>query len=183
MEPLYEKTVDEKYWWKHKTIKIYQDDDPMNPREWDNLGTIVSWHRAYKFDEDGRKEYGEPNDFLLAVAYQAIMLPVFLLDHSGLSISTTGHNFRAVDSHGWDWGQIGWIYIMRRDAEKEYGSDVEERVKKYMRQEIETLNDYFTGNVLGFTVEDASGKEVDGCWGFYGYDPEKLAEEVLADRV
>jgi hypothetical protein len=27
------------------TIKIYQDDSPESPREWDNLGTI-EWRRA-----------------------------------------------------------------------------------------------------------------------------------------
>ena len=190
MEPVYERTIDEKYWWKHKTVKIYYDDDPPDPRDFDNLGTIVAWHNSYIFDEDGRKEFGEPNDFLLwEEDNECVFLPVFLLDHSGLRISTTSSQFRAVDQAGWDWGQLGWIYITRHDAEKEFASldipwsEIEERSEKILRQDIETLDDVYTGNVLGFVIEDGEGNHVDSCWGFYGYEPEKLADEIVAGNV
>lgn len=33
------------------TIKIYPDDDPMSPRECDNLGTMACWHRRYNLGD------------------------------------------------------------------------------------------------------------------------------------
>lgn len=36
------------------------DDDPMSPREWDNLGTMACWHSRYKLgDEQPKQEYSE----------------------------------------------------------------------------------------------------------------------------
>lgn len=33
------------------TYKIEYDENPWNPREWDNLGTIAHWHRRYDLGE------------------------------------------------------------------------------------------------------------------------------------
>lgn len=186
MEPILTKQVG-KYWWNRQTIKIFHDPEPPDPREeWDNFGTIVAWHRNYIYDEDGRKEYGDPDDFLeWAEENDYIMLPVYLFDHSGCRISTTSHQFRAADSHGWDWGQLGWIYVTRHDALKEFQIEAEDwniewasKAEKIMRQEIETLDDFYTNNVYGFTTYDWADEPRNSCWGFYGYTPEELAEEV-----
>jgi hypothetical protein len=29
--------------------------------------------------------------------------------------------FRAFDAQGWDWGQVGWIYVTKADVLKEWG--------------------------------------------------------------
>jgi len=42
---------------------------------------------------------------------KAVVLPLYLYDHSGITISTTSGQFRMQDSAAWDWGQIGWIYV------------------------------------------------------------------------
>ena len=190
MEPAYEKEVGKNHWWKHKVIKIYYDEDPCDPRDWDNFGTIVAWHRQYTFDEDGSKVHGTPDDFLeWAGEAQCVMLPVYLLDHSGLWISTSPQQFRAVDSAGWDWGQLGWIYVTQRDAIYQLGIDEDEawneeherQALEILHEEIKTLNHYYTGDVLGYVIEDGSGKHIDSCWGYYGFEPEKLAKEILAE--
>lgn len=38
--------------YKGYTIRIESDDDPLNPREWDNLGTMVCWHRNYDLGDE-----------------------------------------------------------------------------------------------------------------------------------
>lgn len=27
--------------------RIFQDEDPTSPKDWDQLGTFVTWHRRY----------------------------------------------------------------------------------------------------------------------------------------
>jgi hypothetical protein len=54
------------------TVLIEQDDDPVNPREWDNMGIMVYWHRNYNLgDVDGMKEYGDSSEFFRHLAIEA----------------------------------------------------------------------------------------------------------------
>src|SRR5579864_4230829 len=99
-----------------KIIKIYPDEDAENPRDWDNLGTMICFHRRYQlgdkhtfqtpadFDEWRNKE--NPEDYL------AIILPLYLLDHSGLRMSVSSFH-----DH-WDSGQVGWIYVTKEKVKE-----------------------------------------------------------------
>ena len=33
------------------TIKVFVDEDPQSPREWDNAGTMVCFHRRYNLGD------------------------------------------------------------------------------------------------------------------------------------
>jgi hypothetical protein len=37
--------------YKGYKIKIVFDEDIWSPRDWDNLGTMVCWHRRYKLGD------------------------------------------------------------------------------------------------------------------------------------
>jgi hypothetical protein len=105
-----------------------------------------------------------------------IWLPVYMYDHSGITINTTG--FSHCDSQRWDWGQLGFIYISKKKARKEYSWKVLnkariEKLKGYLEGEIETYDDYLTGNVYRYTIELPDGTEDDTCGGYYGSDHEK----------
>lgn len=53
--------------YKGYTIKLYYDRDPMNPREFANLGRMVCWHRRYDLgDVDTRNM--RPRDYLESLA-------------------------------------------------------------------------------------------------------------------
>ena len=89
-----------------------------NPREWTQLGTMLTSHRDYRLgdvqvsgpsDLDG---YGTLRNYLVAEhdAIAETIMPLYLFDHSGLSMTTNAGNFRAIDSHGWDWGLVGYIF-------------------------------------------------------------------------
>ena len=43
------------------------------------------------------------------LAQRHLILPLYLMDHSGLSIRTSSELFRMCDSAGWDWGCVGFI--------------------------------------------------------------------------
>lgn len=73
-----------------------------------------------------------------------VVLPVYLLDHSGLSVST--HSF----NDPWDSGQTGIIFASLDKVREEYGV---ENVTPEIRSKAEDL---------------LRGEVVDSCWGFTG---------------
>jgi hypothetical protein len=119
-----------------------------------------------------------------------VILPLYLYDHSGITMS--------VGSFGcpWDSGQVGWIVCDPETIEKEFNGD-RDLAEKCLIAEVATYDDYLTGNVYGFIVEerelledwdqddDEGWEHVDSCWGFYGYDPREngmaghLGDELL----
>jgi|TARA_Y100000034_G_scaffold70796_1_gene85367 hypothetical protein len=122
------------------TVAIYQDDDPGNPRtDWDQAGTMWCEHGRYDLgDKDARlvledavaslakstdhPDYQDMEDFNwgdnadlveAAVNLGIVILPLFLYDHSGITMSC------APFSCPWDSGQVGVIF-MTPEAGKEW---------------------------------------------------------------
>lgn len=151
-------------------IKIYYDECPESPREWDNLGIMVCFHRRYSLGDS--HNFNEPEDFIEFVRENnPIVLPLFLYNHSGISMSTRSFIGRAHHAE-WDSGQVGWIYVEKEKIKKEYGwkkltKKRREKIIQYLIGEVETYDNYLTGEVYGFMVEK-DGDDVDSCWGFYG---------------
>lgn len=155
-------------------LKIIQDFDPINPREDDNLGHMVCFHRDYNLGDkhDWETEYGATkfSEYVKIVREEGgIALPLYLYDHSGLAMRTGRF---AEDSGGWDTSMVGYIYITKEEIEKEYGSADEEvirRVENYLRAEVETYSQFLEGDVWGFDWEKKKDNTIeDSCWGFYG---------------
>lgn len=156
-------------------LKVEQDECGESPREWDNLGTMVCSHRRYNlgdeqvsntenyngWDELLKGEYGSEKDI--------IALPLYLYDHSGITMNTTGF------SCPWDSGQVGWIYVDKEKVRKEFNvkrisKKLRQRVEQILVGEVNTYDQYLQGDVYGFTLEDKDGNHIDSCWGFYGTD-------------
>ena len=154
------------------TVRLEQDTDAESPRDWDNLGTMVCWHRNYRLGDE--HSYGDPQEFIESDEYRnaAIVLPLGLYDHSGITMYI-GSEPSPFDPGGWDSGQVGFIYISREKIRSEYSvkrisKQLLARVEGYLRNEVKTYDDYLIGNVWGFMVEDEEGNHVDSCWGFIG---------------
>lgn len=115
------------------------------------------------------KSYGAYNkavdDKILEIIEQKfVILPLYLFDHSGITINTTGF------SCPWDSGQVGWAYASFDDVKKGYGDSSPENIEKalhLMRAEIKEYDHYLRGDCYGFRLY-AHGKEVDSCYGFIG---------------
>lgn len=93
-----------------------------------------------------------------------VILPLYLYDHSGLTMSTTDF------SCPWDSGQVGWIYADREMIEKEYGAATPENMEKarqLLQGEVQSYDYYLTGQCYGFQLFKGED-EVDSCWGFLG---------------
>ena len=157
----------EEFEYANCNITIDYDDSPESPREWDNLGTMVCWHSRYNLGDS--HSFDDPQEFLNTVEPNDIVLPLYLYDHSGITMSTTGF------SCPWDSGQVGYIHITAEKIREEYSvkrvsKKLKERVTNYLVGEVETYDQYLTGDVYGYTVEHKKSGEEDSCWGFYGID-------------
>lgn len=195
-----QKHVTHEYAKEYKLI-IRPDSDPESPREWDNVGTMVCWHRRYNLGDEQPKE--SPSEWIRNLAadhvkaYDAelipdehiqrildkhfIILPLYLYDHSGLSMSCSAF------SCPWDSGQVGYIYCTKERALAECSTI--EKATEYLRNEVETYSQYLAGDVYGFelvetTVCEHCGEEseeiLDSCCGFYGSDPKTNG---MADHI
>lgn len=192
-----------------KKLRIKRDESPMNPRHDDNLGIIAYKHSRYTL---GEEEIDDPIDHLLdlygipdkqvnydnetlqwlqdeAEKYGYVLLPVYLYDHGGITISTSPFSCR------WDSGQVGFIYTnLKRVRDitghkwQRWSEKRREKVREWLEGEIELFDQYIRGDVFGFIVEE-DGEEIDSCWGFYGEDPrtngmsEYIDEELIQQYV
>lgn len=210
---------------KDIVIKIERDDHYESPREWDNVGTMVCWHRNYNLGDEqpsitpqeyqiGMIEEVEPGfeeilerfenqwpktrcnaeglaDFNQQVQAKIesrlekyfLMLPLYLYDHSGITMNTGGF------SCAWDSSHVGFIYVSKEKARKEYGFKrlTEKRIQqcyKYLEGEVKTYASALEGNVYGYVIESATGDIDYSCWGFYGPEGEGRAlEQALSEVV
>jgi len=154
---------------KGYTVEIFPEDYPEDPRSWDNAGTMVCWHRRYDLGDIQPKD--DPQDYFRdeIEPVAAAVLPLYLYDHSGITISTGAF------SCPWDSGQVGWIFITKEKAKTDFGikrltKKAIKRLENYLRAEVKTYDDYLTGAVYGYAVKNPNGEEIDGCWGYFGYD-------------
>ena len=155
-------------------IKVEADYDPMSCREWDNVGIMVCSHKRYNLGDEHDIAFDDFSSWdeveaHLREDYDAIeVLPLYLYDHSGITMNTTGF------SCPWDSGQVGLIYTNKEQMDYiGLSSDTpSERIREILDGEVVTYDMYLRGEVYGFEVETADGEFIDACSGFYG-DPEE----------
>ena len=174
------------------TIKIHQDPNPIDPRSkdyQDNFGTMVCFHKRYVLGDEHNLTSRDFNGWSELEAYltkekdAAVMLSLYLYDHSGITIRTTPFNCP------WDSGRVGFIYVSRKDIRDNFGINcihkgTLDRANKLLEDEVKSYNRYLTGQVYGFRIEDADGEDVDSCWG-YNSEPSEIITEckTMVDHI
>jgi hypothetical protein len=175
-----------------RTVRIFYDEDggSCNPRDWDNVSTIIGVHarrtigdkhdyRAEDFDGwdamEGQIERDNPG---------AIILPLFMLDHSGIALNTTGF------ACPWDSGRVGFVIATRASIAKVWGWKVITKARRAklieaMRAEVNEYSQWCNGEVYGYTVSEPEDPETkaDSCWGFIGFDYVREAAKEAATPV
>lgn len=180
-------------------ILIEHDEDYRGPRrDNDNFGTLVCWHTRH--DLGDKHTYRDPVTFQrevlrtvspfktenmeldkLAAMFDRyfLWLPVYLYDHSGLTIAT------APFSCPWDSGRLGYIYVSKKAAMANWkkksltakvdwkaadGTDqtVEAASLRLLRGEVEEYDAYLRGEVYQFQTQAPDGEIIDGCCAFVG---------------
>jgi hypothetical protein len=156
-------------------LKVLHDSSADSPREWDNLGTMVCFHNRYdlgdnhNYNSDDYNNWEEMKKAIQKEENTAVILPLYLYDHSGISISTGAFSCR------WDSGQIGFIFVSKEKALQEFGGKIvtaklKEKLERILNGEVETYDQYVRGEVYGFQIVDEDDNHIDSCYGFYGTD-------------
>lgn len=157
------------------TLEIFQS-DADDPREWDNLTTMVCFHKRYTlgdkndYNSDDYDGWEEMEEAIIAKEKPVIIKPLYMYDHSGITINTSGF------SCPWDSGQIGFVFITNKQInllgttikDGETFADYKQRLDDYLESEVETYDQYITGDVHGFRVLSPDNEEIDSCHGFFG---------------
>jgi len=172
-------------------LLIYQDAYPPSPREWDNLGTIVCWHRRYTLGNP--HEFPAPYDFTRAMkGIPMICYDIHIYDHSGIVLGLDGDQYPFNDR--WDAGWVCYMYATYERIREDQGCKyvtrrVRDKVDGIFRAELEEYNKYLSGDVYGYrlvksyscpTCGQEVEEEVDSCWGFSGTE---WKENGLVDQL
>lgn len=170
-----------------KKLEIFLT-DADNPREWDNLCKMVCFHKNYNlgdphdYNKDDFNSWEGLKDAIISKENPLVILPLYLYDHSGITINTTGFSCQ------WDSGQVGWAYITKKQLEYlgttlnkgEVYSEFLERITKYLIDEVKTYDYYITGEVYGFSILNEHDESEDSCCGFFG---DNWKENGLLDHI
>ena len=176
-------------------IEIYPDQDTESPRNWDNLGTMICFHRRYNLgdkndiiDADDFNSWDEQRRWIEKKIKPAVILPLYLYDHSGITMKTSPFGCN------WDSGQVGWIVVSKENVRKEFGvkrinKKLIEKVTNILEGEIKTYDQYLTGDIYGYKIFKVTEcelghehkEELDSCWGFYGEEECMTEAEGIVD--
>jgi len=162
-------------------LEIFPDEICESPRDWGNLGTMICFHRRYNLGDKHNFSVEEAEKMVKGKDI-CVSLPLYLYDHGGITMSTGSFSCK------WDSGQVGWIFVTKEQVRKEYNvkritKDIVKKVTRVLEGEVETYNQYLTGDVYGYRVSKITEcnmgcehkEQVDSCWGFYG--EESVEEE------
>jgi hypothetical protein len=139
------------------------------------------WQASGKLDEEETERVQKK---FASIAY---VLPLFLYDHSGITMSTSRFGCP------WDSGQVGFIYVLKSKIRAEYASEKSKPPRKktilsMLEGEVALYDKCLTNDVYGFIVQkferkfelpdetidiqddDLDWEDGDSCWGFYGHD-------------
>lgn len=156
---------------KTYALVIEQDTHAESPREWDNVGTLATFHNRYDFNES---EFDSYEAKMLTEDTDYLTLPVYMYDHGGLSVSTKPFSCR------WDSGQLGIIYVSKEKARKEWGDISEEKAFEYLDGEVKAWNSYLAGEAHCWRIEDEDGFVIDACGGYIGCEDYAKSEGEAA---
>lgn len=166
---------------------ITVDKEPESPRQCDNFGTMVCFHRKYNLGDEEHcyrekrfNSWDELRHEIESNENLGVILPLYLYDHSGITMKTVPFNDR------WDSGQVGFIFVSEEKIREEFSiedKDVEitteilENAKKILESEVLLYDYYLIGDVYRLVKEkfDHDGQQIDFdiVGGYYGIESAK----------
>ena len=184
---------------KAKAELVY-DTDAANPRQCDNLGTILispnksHWiasrddvvdtsiclgNNPYEHWNNIRREQLKLKKSEIAIAY-----PITKYEHGEISLQL-GYK------QGWDYGVVGFVYVTKEQVRKCYGVDritksIIERATNCLQSELDMLTHWLNSDCYGWQIKeyalDDDGLDweevdtLDNCWGYY--DKEQALDDM-----
>ena len=154
--------------YKGVEIRVSFDDDPaLNPRLDDCFGTIVDKVSRYELGDAG--SYIEKSDL---VEGKDCVLPLYIYDHSGITISTTPFGCQ------WDSGLIGYVYVTEDRIKEEFGveevsTDLRKQAMKILRSEVEIYDKFIRGEMYWYD------SDISSCGGYF--DMESMIDDAKSE--
>lgn len=165
------------------TVRIDQDDQPDSPREWSCFGRMLCCHRRYNLGDKHKMSAEELQEYVQNDDEVVLAIPLWLHDHSGLSMRAGPTN--SFNDH-WDSGQVGWIIATEAAVKAEFKKvnvKTLAKARKLLLSEVEVFNQYLEGDVWCYSITDAKGEHLDSCGGMYGLDYCKKEAQESAERL
>ena len=179
-------------------LEINQDIHPDNPRDiYDNISTMVCFHRHYNLGDKhdyNRNDYNNWDEMekdIIRNEKPICIKPLYLYDHSGLTISTSPFGCR------WDSGQIGFVFVRKDDIKREFGKkritkELREKSERLLQCEVNDYDEYLTGNIYQVELYE-NDESIECCGNFIGDDfwkngmsdliPDSIIQKLYDDLV
>ena len=181
-----------------RVVKSY-DKFAENPRNWDNLTTMICHHNRYALGdvEESRQFNGFTSLKELKQALvehygeMAYIEPLSLYDHSMQTLAI------GEPTDAWDSGYVGFIFVTKERAKKEYGvkritKSILERIKKSAQAEVEEYNKIcLWGEVYDLLLEKVftnvdditdTCTETEECIGGFTFDNDYTVEKAIEEH-
>lgn len=169
------------------TVKyVAVDETPEDPRvNWSNCGKMTMMHDRYDLPEEAGigdidfKGWTDMKATLVKDKKATVILPIYMYDHSGVTINTTGY------SCPWDSGQVGFIYATDEGIKEYYGVDkitpvIRKQARAMLENEVKAYDQFLTGDIYLCVSEkydkDKVQVDYDVVGGYFGLD---YAQEEL----
>lgn len=162
--------------------RIIHDESPESPREWDNVGHLVTWDRFGITYEDSRGKQQTLRD-VNGIGGRQLAHQHMRGESVAVRVALPSSMHRGGD-------RDGFLYATRADVLREWGTgaDALDKARAYLESEARTYVQWCDGDVYGRVIErrtlcelceaaedvpdDCPHCEIDedSCWGFYGTD-------------
>ena len=188
---------------EHCSIIWSRDPEPYDPRQ-ENDGYVtrmICGHPRYKLGDDYNffdtedmlhsfceelnliryNEEPSVKEMFSLLKDHAVILPLWLYDHSGITMSYGEHN---PYNSRWDSGQVGWIVVMKKDLDAAGfmfadGEDWKQKATELIDADVKEYDMFLTGDVYRYRVleeHDGEWEEIESIGGIFG-------EEALKDEL
>ena len=159
------------------TLTVEYCDSAIDPREWDNICTMVCWHSRYNLGDKHR--YDDSDEFFSDLLYricdmnpdyyeslptrdkyklacesdQLVIKPINMYEHSGITVSTSnGYPY----NDRWDAGCVGFVYVTKEKILQEIANANEVNwtaiADEVIENEMETYDKYVRGYVYKYML-------------------------------
>jgi hypothetical protein len=172
---------------------------------------MVCWHQRADLGDRTVSIPEGPEDYNALVAEfgrNAIVVPLWLYEHSGMTMRAAATRPGYPFDCPWDAGQVGFIAVSLAKVREEWSvkrvsAELREKVRQGLVSEVEEYDRYLRGDVYGIIVKDADNEDFpegvatkllgdESCWGFIGFEyaceegkrmAESCAEEIAAEQT
>ncbi|MCX7610241.1 MAG: hypothetical protein N2043_01465 [Ignavibacterium sp.] len=130
---------------------LYDEAFNLLDEAFDYLETEKDFYRNDEWSEQLSDE-----ELMSIIKQNALIVPVYMYDHSGISLSMIPFSCR------FDSGQVGWAYVIHKDIKKHYGEVNEktlEDAKEALNFELNRYNDYINSDVYAINIYDNNNSD------------------------